>query len=45
VLANLYGLAVCPQLTFIRQNGHVADSAVGVVRAGELTRRLRALGW
>jgi hypothetical protein len=45
VLANLYGLAVCPQLTFIRRNGHVADTAVGVVHAGELTRRLRALGW
>jgi len=45
VLANLYGLAVCPQLTFIRRSGRVADTAVGVVRAGELTRRLRALGW
>jgi peroxiredoxin len=44
VLANLYGIAVCPQLTFIRRDGHVADTAVGVVEAAELARRVRALG-
>jgi peroxiredoxin len=44
VLANLYGIAVCPQLTFIRRNGRVADTAVGLVEAPELTRRARALG-
>jgi peroxiredoxin len=44
VLANLYGIAVCPQLTFIRRDGRVADTAVGVVEAAELTRRVRALG-
>jgi hypothetical protein len=44
VLANSYGIAVCPQLTFIRPNGRVADTAVGLVEPAELTRRLRALG-
>jgi hypothetical protein len=44
VLANLYGIAVCPQLTFIRRDGRVADTAVGLVQPGELLRRVRALG-
>jgi peroxiredoxin len=44
VLANLYGIAVCPQLTFIRRNGRVADTAVGLVQPAELGRRVRALG-
>jgi peroxiredoxin len=44
ILANLYGIAVCPQLTFIRRNGHVEDTAVGLVQPAELTRRVRALG-
>lgn len=44
ILANLYGIAVCPQLTFIRRNGRVADTAVGLVQPAELTRRIRALG-
>ena len=44
ILANLYGIAVCPQLTFIRRNGRVADTAVGLVQPAELTRRVRALG-
>ena len=44
VLANLYGIAVCPQLTFIARGGRVADTAVGLVQPAELTRRLRALG-
>ena len=44
VLANLYGIAVCPQLTFIGRNGRVADTAVGLVQPAELLRRARALG-
>jgi hypothetical protein len=44
VLANLYGIAVCPQLTFIRRDGRVADTAVGLVQPAELARRARALG-
>jgi peroxiredoxin len=44
ILANLYGVAVCPQITFIGRDGRVTDTAVGVVEAPELTRRLRALG-
>jgi hypothetical protein len=44
ILANLYGIAVCPQLTFIRRNGRVADTTVGLVQPAELTRRVRALG-
>jgi peroxiredoxin len=43
ILANLYGVAVCPQITFIGRNGRVTDTAVGVVEAPELIRRLRAL--
>jgi hypothetical protein len=43
-LANVYGIAVCPQLTFIRRDGRVQDTAVGLVMADELTRRVRALG-
>ena len=43
-LANLDGIAVCPQLTFIRRDGRVADTAVGLVAPAELTRRVRALG-
>ena len=43
-LANLYGIAVCPQLTFIRRNGRVAETAVGLVQPAELARRVRALG-
>jgi peroxiredoxin len=44
ILANVYGIAVCPQLTFIRRHGRVADTAVGLVEPAELTRRIRALG-
>ena len=43
VLANLYGIAVCPQLTFIRPNGRVEDTAVGLVQPRELARRVGAL--
>ena len=43
-LANVYGIAVCPQLTFIRRDGKVAETAVGLVQPAELTRRVRALG-
>jgi AhpC/TSA family len=43
-LANTYGIAVCPQLTFIRRDGRVEDTAVGLVQSAELTRRVRALG-
>jgi hypothetical protein len=43
VLANLYGIAVCPQLTFIARDGKVADTAVGLVQPAELLRRVRAL--
>ena len=42
-LANVYGIAVCPQLTFIRRDGRVEDTTVGLVQPAELTRRLRAL--
>jgi AhpC/TSA family len=43
VLANLYGIAVCPQLTFIRPNGRVEGTAVGLVQPGELARRVGVL--
>jgi hypothetical protein len=44
VLANLYGVAVCPHLVLAREGGRVAVTLVGEVADAELGRRLRALG-
>lgn len=43
VLANLYGVAVCPQITFIRRGGRTFDTTLGVVGAEDLETRVRAL--
>jgi hypothetical protein len=43
VLANLYGVAVCPQLTFALPGGRVTATAVGEVDRADLERRLAAL--
>jgi hypothetical protein len=43
VLANLYGVAVCPQLTFALPGGRVAATTVGAVDRAALERRLAAL--
>jgi hypothetical protein len=52
VLANLYGVAVCPQLTFALPGGKVTATAVGEVdrrgleqRLAALERAARAAGW
>ena len=43
VLANLYGVAVCPQLTFALPGGRVTATSVGEVDRASLERRLAAL--
>lgn len=43
VLANLYGVAVCPLVTFVNPGGRVSGTAVGEQPAGALERRVRAL--
>lgn len=43
VLANLYSVAICPQVTFLRQGGRVAGTTFGEVGEAELRRRVRAL--
>ncbi len=42
-LANLYGVAVCPQIVYLRSGGTVDAVSVGEVGDLELNRRLRAL--
>lgn len=43
ILANLYGVAVCPQLTFALPGGRVTATAVGELDRGRLDRRVAAL--
>lgn len=43
VLANLYGVAVCPQMTFIRRGGRTFDTTLGVVGADDLDAQVSAL--
>lgn len=43
ILANLYGVAVCPQITFLLPGGRVHDTVVGQQDAAQLRARLRAL--
>jgi AhpC/TSA family len=43
VLANAYGVAVCPQITFLRQGGRVADTSLGELSAAALEQRVRRL--
>lgn len=42
-LANLYGVAVCPQIVYLRAGGVVDGVSVGEVDDAELNSRLRAL--
>jgi len=42
ILANLYGAAVCPHITFARWRGRVQSTSVGELGAGELERRVQA---
>lgn len=43
VLANAYGVVVCPQLSFVRRGGGLADSALGALDPRELERKIDAL--
>lgn len=43
VLANLYSVAVCPQVTFAAFGGEVQDTAIGQLDPGDLERRLERL--
>jgi hypothetical protein len=52
VLANLYGVAVCPHLTYALPGGRMTATSVGTLAADALERRLdelergaRAAGW
>lgn len=43
VLANLYGVAVCPQITFLERGGKTFDTVLGEIGADALDRRITAL--
>jgi hypothetical protein len=43
ILANLYGAAVCPQITFALPGGRVTGTSIGVLEAPALDRRISAL--
>lgn len=43
VLANLYGVAVCPQIAFLRRGGRVAYTAVGSLGAAGIDAQVRRL--
>jgi hypothetical protein len=43
VLANLYGVAVCPQLTYALPGGRVTATTIGELRPVTLDRRVAAL--
>jgi len=42
-LANLYGVAVCPQITLADRGGHVVKTLIGQQTTATLQRELRAL--
>lgn len=43
ILATVYGVAVCPQITFLRKGGRVQDTSLGAITAGNLEARVRRL--
>ncbi len=43
ILANAYGVAVCPQITFLRKGGAVQDTSLGTIDARDLDARVRRL--
>lgn len=43
ILANAYGVAVCPQLTFLRRGGRVVDTSLGTIGARDLDARVARL--
>jgi peroxiredoxin len=42
ILANLYGVAVCPHITYARWHGRVQSTSLGAVGERELDRRVEA---
>jgi hypothetical protein len=42
-VANLYGVAVCPEVTFAYAGGIVSGTSIGQLKVSELRARLRAL--
>jgi peroxiredoxin len=52
ILANLYGVAVCPHVTYARWHGRIQSTSVGAASGSELERRIdgavaasRRAGW
>jgi len=43
VLADLYSVAICPQVTYLRRGGRVAGTSFGVLGGRELAARVDAL--
>lgn len=43
ILANAYGVAICPQITFLRKGGAVQDTSLGAIDARDLEARVRRL--
>ncbi|HEU4977806.1 MAG TPA: hypothetical protein VFT42_02825, partial [Solirubrobacteraceae bacterium] len=43
ILANLYGVAVCPQITYALPGGRVTGTSLGVLEAPALDRRISRL--
>jgi putative lipase involved disintegration of autophagic bodies len=43
-VASLYGVAVCPTITFARAGGRVADTSLDFLDEDALAVRLRAIG-
>jgi hypothetical protein len=43
ILANLYGVAVCPHITYARWHGRVQSTSLGAVGERELDRRVEAV--
>jgi len=43
ILANAYGVAICPQITFVRKGGAVQATSLGAITARDLEARVRRL--
>lgn len=43
VLANLYGVAVCPQIAYLRKGGKTFDTSLGTLKERDLDAYVRAL--
>ena len=43
VVANIYGVAICPTITFAGSDGRVAGTSLGLKGEAEIARRLEAL--